>query len=70
MWSDISMGICGKKFEIFDRIDFEILAFEERSKYFFGPCPAGSTGFDSLLRQKLELHKAELLEIHNAWNVR
>jgi hypothetical protein len=59
-----------KKFRLFDHIDFEIIAFEERRKCFFGPYPVGSVGFDSPLRQKLELHKAEFLEIHNVWNVR
>jgi hypothetical protein len=28
MWPDISMGICKKKFKIFDYIGFEIIAFE------------------------------------------
>jgi hypothetical protein len=70
MWPDISMGICGKKFRIFDRKDFEIIVFEGRKQYSFGPCPAGSAAFDSPLRQKLELYKAELLEIHNVWKVR
>jgi hypothetical protein len=72
MWLDISMGTCGKKIRIFDifHIDFEIIAFEGRRKCFFGPYPTGSTDFDSRWRQKLELHKVELLEIHNVWNVR
>jgi hypothetical protein len=47
IWLDISMGICEKKFRIFDRIDFEIIAFEGRRKYFFGPYLAGSIDFDS-----------------------
>jgi hypothetical protein len=63
------MGICGIFFGIFDRIDFEIIAFEGRSKCFFGPYPAGSAAFDSRWREKLELHEAELLEIHNVWHV-
>jgi hypothetical protein len=66
MWLDIRMGTCGKKFKIFDCIDFEIIAFEGRRKCFFGPCPIG---FDSSLGQKIELYKAEFLEIHNVWNV-
>jgi hypothetical protein len=70
MWLGISMGTCGKKFRIFDPIDFEIIAFEGRRKHFFGPCPTGSTGFDSPLCQKLELYKVELLEIHNEWKVK
>jgi hypothetical protein len=64
------MGTCGKKFRIFDCIDFDIIAFGGRRKCFFGPCPTRSAGFDSPLHQKLELHKAELLEIHNVWNVK
>jgi hypothetical protein len=59
-----------KKIRIFDRIDFEIIAFEGRRKCFFGPCPARSTSSDSLLIQKLESNEAELHEIHNVWNVR
>jgi hypothetical protein len=70
IWPDNSMGICGKKFRIFDRIDFKILAFEGRKKCFFGPCLARSLAFDSRWRQNLESYKAELLEIHNVWNVR
>jgi hypothetical protein len=54
-----------KKFRIFDRRDFKILAFERRRKCFFVPSPAGSIDFDSHWRQKLELHKVEVLEIHN-----
>jgi hypothetical protein len=61
------MGICGKKFKVFDHIDFEIIAFEGRRKCFFGPCPTGLADFDSPWRQKLELHEAKLLEIHNVW---
>jgi hypothetical protein len=47
MWLDISMETFAKKIRILDRIDFEIIAFEGRRKYFFGPCLAGSVGFDS-----------------------
>jgi hypothetical protein len=64
------MGICGIFFEIFDHIDFEIIAFEERRQCFFRPCPVGSAAFDSRLRHFIEVHKAELLEIHNVWHVR
>jgi hypothetical protein len=49
--------------------DFEIIAFEGRRKCFFEPYPIGSVAFDSPFCQKLELHKAELLEIYNVWNV-
>jgi hypothetical protein len=59
------MEICGIFFGIFDCIDFNIIAFEGRRKYSFGPCLARSAAFDSHLRHKLEVHKAELLEIHN-----
>jgi hypothetical protein len=59
------MGICGIFFGIFDRIDFKIIAFEGRRQCFFRLCPAGSTAFDSRLRHFIEVHKAELLEIHN-----
>jgi hypothetical protein len=37
MWLDISMGMCGKNFRIFDWIDFEIIVFEGRRKCCFGP---------------------------------
>jgi hypothetical protein len=57
-------------FGIFDCIDFEIIAFEERRQCFFRPCPAGSAAFDSRLRHFIEVHEAELLEIHNVWHVR
>jgi hypothetical protein len=70
MWPDISMGTSGKKIRIFDHIVFEIIAFEGRKLWFFGPCLARSADFDSPLHQKLELHKVEFLEIHNVWNVR
>jgi hypothetical protein len=43
--------------------------FEGRRKYLFVPCLAGATNFDSHWRQKLELHKVEIFEIHNVWNV-
>jgi hypothetical protein len=64
------MVICGNSFRIFDCIDFEIIAFEGRRKCFFGPCPVGLADFDSPWCQKLELHEAELLEIHNVWKLR
>jgi hypothetical protein len=64
------MGICGILFGIFDRIDFEIIAFEGRRHCFFRPCPAGSAAFDSHLRHFIEVHEVELLEIHNVWHVR
>jgi hypothetical protein len=64
------MGICGKKFKTFYYIDFKIIAFEGIKKYFFVSYPAGSADFDSRWRQKLELHKVEVFEIHNVWNVR
>jgi hypothetical protein len=70
IWSGISMGICGKNFKKIDCIDFKIITFEERRKCFFIPCPAGSVDFDSRWHEKLELHKVEVLEIHNVWNVR
>jgi hypothetical protein len=70
MWLDISMGICGKHFRFFNRIDFVILEFERRRKCFFGSYPVGSVAFDSRWRQKLELRKAEFLEIHSVWKVR
>jgi hypothetical protein len=64
------MEICGKNFKIFDLIDFKIIAFEGRRKCFFLPYPARLANFDSHWREKLELHKVEVLEIHNVWNVR
>jgi hypothetical protein len=57
-------------FGIFDLIDFEIIAFEGRKECFFRPYPAGSAAFDSRLRHFIEVHEAELLEIHNVWHVR
>jgi hypothetical protein len=57
-------------FRIFDLIDFEIIAFERRKQCSLGPCLAGSAAFDSRLHHKLEVHEAELLEIHNVWYVR
>jgi hypothetical protein len=59
------MGICGNDFGIFDYIDFMIIAFEGRRKCFFVPYMGGLADFDSCWHQKLELHKEELLEIHN-----
>jgi hypothetical protein len=64
------MGMCGIVFGIFHRIDFEIIAFEGRRQCFFRPCPARSAAFDSCFRHFIEVHKAELLEIHNVWHVR
>jgi hypothetical protein len=65
------MGISGNVFGIFvDRIDFEIIAFEGRRQCFFRPYPTRSAAFDSHLCHKLEVHEAELLEIHNMWHVR
>jgi hypothetical protein len=64
------MEICGIFPEIFDCIDFEIIAFEGRRQCFFRPCPARSATFDSRLRHFIEVHEAELLEIHNVWHVR
>jgi hypothetical protein len=40
------MEICEFFFGNFDRIDFEIVAFEGRRKCFFGSCPVGSVAFD------------------------
>jgi hypothetical protein len=57
-------------FGIFDCIDFEIIAFEGRRQCVFRPCQAGSAAFDSHLRHFIEVHKAELLKIHNVWHVR
>jgi hypothetical protein len=64
------MGICGFFFGIFHRIDFQIVAFEGRRQCFFRPCPAESAAFDSRFRHFIEVHEAELLEIHNVWHVR
>jgi hypothetical protein len=64
------MGICKKNFKFFGHIDFKIIAFEGRRKCSFVPYMAGSTDFYSLWREKLELHKMEVLEIHIVWNVR
>jgi hypothetical protein len=64
------MEICGICFGILDRTDFEIIAFKGRRQYFFRPFPAGSTTFDSRLCHFIEVHEAELLEIHNVWHVR
>jgi hypothetical protein len=64
------MRICGKIFKIFDCIDFKIIVFEGRGKYFFVPCPARSTDFDSYWLEKLELYKVEVLEIHDVWILR
>jgi hypothetical protein len=64
------MGISGIFFGIFDRIDFEIIAFEGKRQCFLGPYLVGSAAFDSLLHHKLEVHKVELLKIHNVWHVR
>jgi hypothetical protein len=64
------MRICGFFFGIFHRIDFEIIAFEERRQCFFRPCLAGSAAFDSRFRYFIEVHEVELLEIHNVWHVR
>jgi hypothetical protein len=50
--------------------NLKVIVFEGRSKCFFVPCSAGSADFDSCWRQKLELHKVEVLKIHNAWTVR
>jgi hypothetical protein len=64
------MQICGIFFGIFHHINFEIIAFEGRRQCFFRPCPAGSAAFDSRLCHFIEVHEAELLEIHNVWHVR
>jgi hypothetical protein len=64
------MGICGIFYGIFHRIDFEIIAFEGRRQCFFRPCLVGSKTFDSCLRHFIEVHEAELLEIHTVWHVR
>jgi hypothetical protein len=59
-----------KNFRIFDRIGLRIIVFEGRRKCFFVPYLARSRDFDSRLHRKLELHKVEVFEIHNMWNVR
>jgi hypothetical protein len=41
MKPDISIRICGKKFRIFDFIDFEIIAFEGKKKVFLDPDQQG-----------------------------
>jgi hypothetical protein len=64
------MGICRIFFGIFHRIHFEIIAFEGRRQCFFRPCPAWLAAFDSRFRHFIEVHEAELLEIHNVWYVR
>jgi hypothetical protein len=64
------MGICGIFFGIFHLSDFEIIAFERRRQCFFRPCPAGSAAFDSCFCHFIEVHEAELLDIHNVWHVR
>jgi hypothetical protein len=64
------MGICGNFYGNFHRIDFKIIAFEGRRQCFFRPCPAESAAFDSRLHHFIEVHEAELLEIHNVWHVR
>jgi hypothetical protein len=61
------MGICGIFFGIFDHINFEIIAFEGRRQCFFRTC---LVAFDSHLCHFIEVHKVELLEIHNVWHVR
>jgi hypothetical protein len=64
------MEICEIYFGIFDRIDFEIIAFEGRRQCFLGPYPARSATFDSRLRHNIEVYEAELLEIDNVWHIR
>jgi hypothetical protein len=64
------MGICEFFFGIFDIIDFKIIAFEGRRQCFFRTCSARSATFDSCMRHFIEVHEAELLEIHNVWHVR
>jgi hypothetical protein len=64
------MGICGIFFGIFDPIDFDIIAFEERRQCFLGSCLTKSIVFDSHLHHNIKVHKVELLEIHNVWHVR
>jgi hypothetical protein len=64
------MGICGNFFGIFHRIDFEIIAFERKRQCFIRSYPARSAAFDSRFCHFSEVHKAELLEIHNVWHVR
>jgi hypothetical protein len=46
-----------------------IVAFEGRERCFFAPCPARSTNFYSRWCSKLELHKVEVFENDNVWNV-
>jgi hypothetical protein len=36
----------------------------------FVPCMARSANFDSYWHETFEVHKVEVLEIHNVWNVR
>jgi hypothetical protein len=64
------MGTCRKHFRIFGCIDFKIIAFEGRRKYFFVPARQGSEDFDFRWREKPELYKKEVLEINNVWNMR
>ena len=59
------MGICQKKFKIYENIDFKIIAFEGRRKCFSVPCLVGSANFELRWGQYLELHKVEVFEIHN-----
>jgi hypothetical protein len=46
-----------------------MIALEGRWKCSFVPCPVGSVDFDSHWCEKLELHKVDVLEIHNVGNV-
>jgi hypothetical protein len=64
------MEKCKKKFGIFGLIDFEIIAFEGRRQCFLETSPTEPATFNSRLHHKLEIHEAELLEIHNVWHVR
>jgi hypothetical protein len=64
------MGIRGIFFGIFHHIDFDMTMFEGRRQCFFRPYPAGSAAFDSRFRHFIEVHEAELPEIHNVWHVR
>jgi hypothetical protein len=64
------MGISGNFFEIFDPIDFKIIAIKGRKQHFWELCMAGLVAFDSRLCHTLEVHKAKLLEIYNVWHVR
>jgi hypothetical protein len=50
-----------KNFKKIYLIDFKIIAFEGRRKCFFVPCPADVANFDFRWREKLELHKVEVL---------